>query len=95
MLLFGDQALLEGEVPSRPEPEQGWPLDPQPRQHGAHKHVEMERCHQCGRLIQAFYLTTSGFFNAFMVTSVLTYLVSDGSLSLGAKKLEVYFQTLI
>ena len=70
MLLFGDQALLEGEVPSRPEPEQGWPLNPQPWEHGAHKHVEMERCHQCRRPIQAFYLTTSGFFNAFMVAGV-------------------------
>ena len=35
------------------------------------------------------------FFNAFMVAGVLTYLVSDGSLSVGAKKLEVFFQTLI
>ena len=85
MLLFGDQALLEGEVPSRPEPEQGWPVHPQPRQHGAHKHVEMERCHQCGRLIQAFPLTTFGLFNAFMVAGVLMYLVSNGSLSFEPK----------
>ena len=73
MLLFGDQALLEGEVPSRPEPEQGWPLHPQPRQHGAHKHVEMERCHQCRRLIQAIFLTKSNKLHlAFMVAGAHT-----------------------